>query len=395
MEQRQVDWPSFGVCLGIIVFVCVPLAAFPDAGGRLLERCYDLIAGRLGFAYLLAGIGTTVLLAWLAFGRHGSVVLGVDDAPPEYSTYSWVAMLFCAGIGAGLLAWAPIEWAYYFDAPPFGAEARSAEAAAWASTYGIFHWGPTAWCFYCLPTIAIAYPYYTKRLTYLRFSASCHYFLGAREETRRARVIDGLFMLALLGGAGSSLGFSTPLNRRVRQPPDWRRQLLRARARRRWPLRRALWHQRLVRDPEGHQASQRRQRRARARVARRRRRRRTCRVSRRDLTQQRRPADLGVPPHEQLDRAVRQLRVRRELDDLLLGVVDRVRPVRRSVRHPHLARPHHSPGHSRHGRVGHVGRRTVLHGSGKLRPASPAHGRAGRVAGARCRGGPGRHRGHA
>ena len=211
MEQRQVDWPSFGVCLGIIVFVCVPLAAFPDAGGRLLERCYDLIAGRLGFAYLLAGIGTTVLLAWLAFGRHGSVVLGVDDAPPEYSTYSWVAMLFCAGIGAGLLAWAPIEWAYYFDAPPFGAEARSAEAAAWASTYGIFHWGPTAWCFYCLPTIAIAYPYYTKRLTYLRFSASCHYFLGAREETRRARVIDGLFMLALLGGAGSSLGFSTPL----------------------------------------------------------------------------------------------------------------------------------------------------------------------------------------
>ena len=211
MEQRQVDWPSFGVCLGIIVFVCVPLAAFPDTGGRLLERCYDLIAGRLGFAYLLAGIGTTVLLAWLAFGRHGSVVLGVDDAPPEYSTYSWVAMLFCAGIGAGLLAWAPIEWAYYFDAPPCGAEARSAEAAAWASTYGIFHWGPTAWCFYCLPTIAIAYPYYTKRLTYLRFSASCHYFLGGRQETRSARVIDGLFMLALLGGAGSSLGFSTPL----------------------------------------------------------------------------------------------------------------------------------------------------------------------------------------
>jgi BCCT family betaine/carnitine transporter len=211
MEQRQVDWPSFGACIAIIVFVCVPLAAFPEASGKLLQRCYDLIASELGFLYLLAGIGAMVLLAWLAFGRHGKVVLGADDTPPDFSTYSWVAMLFCAGIGAGLLAWAPIEWAYYYDAPPFGAEPASAAAAAWASTYGIFHWGPTAWCFYCLPTIAIAYPYYTKRLTYLRFSTSCHYFFGGREETRSARVIDWLFMIALLGGAGSSLGFSTPL----------------------------------------------------------------------------------------------------------------------------------------------------------------------------------------
>ncbi|HJN43873.1 MAG: BCCT family transporter [Vicinamibacterales bacterium] len=211
MEQREVDWPSFGGCLAIIVVVCVPLAAFPEAGGRLLQRAYDLIAGTFGFAYLLAGVGVMALLAWLAFGRHGPVVLGADDAAPDFSTYSWVAMLFCAGIGAGMLAWAPIEWAYYYDAPPFGAAPRSVEAAAWGSTYGIFHWGPTAWGFYCLPTVAIAYPYYTQRLTYLRFSTSCQYFFGGREETRRARVIDWLFMIALLGGAGSSLGFSTPL----------------------------------------------------------------------------------------------------------------------------------------------------------------------------------------
>ena len=211
MEQRQVDWPSFGSCIAIIVFVCGSLALFPEVSERVLQSSYDVIAAELGLAYLLAGCGAMSLLAWLAFGRQGSVVLAADDTPPEFSTYSWTAMLFCAGIGAGLLAWAPIEWAYYFDDPPFGAEARSTEAAAWASTYGIFHWGPTAWCFYCLPTIAIAYPYYTKRLTCLRFSTSCHYFLAGREETRRGRVIDWLFMIALLGGAGSSLGFSTPL----------------------------------------------------------------------------------------------------------------------------------------------------------------------------------------
>lgn len=206
-----VDWPSFGASCGIILFASVPLAVFPEAGGRLLERTYSLVAAEFGFAYLMAGCLTVSILVWLAFGRHGQVVLGAGNERPEFSTYSWIAMVFCAGIGAGLLAWAPVEWAHYFDAPPFGVIPRSEEATAWASTYGVFHWGPTAWAFYCLPTVAIAYPYYAKQLTVLRFSTSCHYFLGGREESKGARVVDWLFMIALLGGAGSSLGFSTPL----------------------------------------------------------------------------------------------------------------------------------------------------------------------------------------
>ena len=206
-----VDWPTFVASCGIVLFVCVPLAVFPEAGGRILELTYSLVATQFGFAYLIAGCLALSLLVWLAFGRHGRVVLGAANEPPEFSTYSWIAMVFCAGIGAGLLAWAPVEWAHYFGAPPFGVTPGSNEATAWASTYGLFHWGPTAWAFYCLPTVAIAYPYYTKQLTYLRFSTSCHYFLGGQQDSKSARVVDWLFMIALLGGAGSSLGFSTPL----------------------------------------------------------------------------------------------------------------------------------------------------------------------------------------
>ena len=124
---------------------------------------------------------------------------------------SWAGMLFCAGVGAGLLYWCGVEWAYYFDAPPFGAEPRSTAAAEWASTYGLFHWGFTAWAFYCLPAIAIAYPYYSRKLDVLRFSVSCHWFLKGKQHGPLARSIDLLFMIALLGGAASSLGFSTPM----------------------------------------------------------------------------------------------------------------------------------------------------------------------------------------
>jgi BCCT family betaine/carnitine transporter len=209
--HQHIDRVSFGACLAIILLASVPLILYPESGGEMLVQVYNTIASELGFLYLAAGLAALVFLAWLAFGRYGNVLLGAAGERPDFRTSSWAAMLFCAGIGAGLMAWAPIEWGYYYDAPPFGVEARSPMAAEWASTYGIFHWGFTAWAFYCLPTVAIAYPYYVKRTRSLRFSNSCYYWLGGREDSRRGRLIDFLFMIGLLGGAGSSLGFSTPM----------------------------------------------------------------------------------------------------------------------------------------------------------------------------------------
>jgi BCCT family betaine/carnitine transporter len=209
--KQQVDWPGFIATTVIIVLTCVPLVMFPESGAALVLSLYDAIAVNLSFLYLLAGLGVVGLLGWLAFSRFGRVMLASGDEKPEFSDLSWAAMLFSTGVGAGLLFWAPLEWAYYFDAPPFGVEAGSTAAAEWASTYGIFHWGPTAWCFYCLPTLAIAYPYYVKKVPFLRLSTGCHYFFGGDKETRSERLIDWLFMIGLLGGAGSSLGFSTPM----------------------------------------------------------------------------------------------------------------------------------------------------------------------------------------
>jgi BCCT family betaine/carnitine transporter len=208
---HKIDWPSFLASLAIILMVSIPLLIFPESGGDFLVNLYSIISRELGFLYLLAGLAVIVLLLWLALGRYGGVRLASGDEEPEFSDFSWIAMLFCAGIGAGLMAWAPIEWGYYYGAPPMGAEPFSVEAAEWASTYGIFHWGPTAWAFYCLPTIAIAYPYYAKKISFLRLSTGCHYFFSGEEETRSERLIDWLFMIGLLGGAGTSLGFSTPM----------------------------------------------------------------------------------------------------------------------------------------------------------------------------------------
>jgi BCCT family betaine/carnitine transporter len=209
--RHEIDWPSFSAAVAIILLVSIPLVLFPESGSKILTTIYGFISSQFGFLYLLAGIAVMGFLLWLALSRYGKIRLASGDEQAEFSDTSWAAMLFCAGVGAGLMYWAPIEWAYYFQSPPYGLEPGSTPAVEWASTYGIFHWGPTAWAFYCLPTIAIAYPYYVKKVPFLRLSTSCHYFFQGEEETRAERLIDWLFMIGLLGGAGTSLGFSTPM----------------------------------------------------------------------------------------------------------------------------------------------------------------------------------------
>jgi BCCT family betaine/carnitine transporter len=191
--------------------VSVPLLFAPEAGADLIQRCYDFVASYFGVFYASAGCAALLLLLWLAFGRYGEIKLGDANDKPRFSTYSWTGMLFCAGVGASLMYWSSIEWAYYYQSPPFSVEPKSVDAAQWASAYGVFHWGVTAWAFYCLPTLAIAYPFYVRKVPILKFSLSCHYFLKGKEDLFTARLIDFLFMLALIGGTGSSLGFSTPL----------------------------------------------------------------------------------------------------------------------------------------------------------------------------------------
>jgi BCCT family betaine/carnitine transporter len=209
--RANIDKINFVATLLIILLVSVPLILNPVAGAAIVQQSYLFISVNFGWVYLLSGMGAFLLLLWLAFGRFGKVLLGAPGEAPEFSTYSWVAMLFCAGVGAGLMYWSAIEWASYYQAPPFGAEPESVEAAKWASSYGIFHWGLIAWSFYCLPTLAIAYPFYTQNVPVLKYSIACHYWLKGHEGSAPARLMDFLFMIALIGGAGSSLGFSTPL----------------------------------------------------------------------------------------------------------------------------------------------------------------------------------------
>ncbi len=120
-------------------------------------------------------------------------------------------MIFTASTGSSLLYWGTIEWIYYYQSPPFGAEVGSWQAAEWASAYGMFHWGATAWAMYAVVSVAIAYVYHVKKQPILRLSEACRGLLGDRVDGPIGKMIDLFFVFGLIGGVTTSMGLGTPM----------------------------------------------------------------------------------------------------------------------------------------------------------------------------------------
>ena len=212
MRHPETDWLSFSVTIILLLLVCLTVFLSPDSVSQVIPVFYASISENLGILYIWFGNILVGVLLWLAIGRFGSVVLGDKNEKPEFSDFSWIAMLFCAGISAGLIYWSVIEWAYYYQSPPNGIGPYTTEAAEWAASYGIFHWGLTGWSFFCFSALAISYPYHVHNAPYLRLSTAFRGLLGNNvEESRTGRFIDFLFILNLIGATGTSLGLATPM----------------------------------------------------------------------------------------------------------------------------------------------------------------------------------------
>ena len=210
--EHLIDKPTFFGALGLLLVVTLPLMIFPEQGAAWVQVARDFLTEKLGFLYLALGAGAGIFMLFIAFSDIGRISLGHPDEKPEFSTVSWAAMLFCAGIGASILYWGTIEWAYYYQAPPFQVEPESAEAARWAAAYGIFHWGPLAWAIYLIPALPIAYFYYVRDRNVLKVSEALLPVLGEHKaHGKTGTVIDVLFVFGMLGGGATTLGLAAPL----------------------------------------------------------------------------------------------------------------------------------------------------------------------------------------
>jgi glycine betaine transporter len=154
MTRRSFDlfYVALPACAAIAVLGIVSPQSLEGWARMLVDTAFR----GLDWFFLAITTGFVILSIWLGFGRYGDVKLGRPDDEPEFSTPSWLAMLFAAGMGVGLLFWGVAEPVNHFASPPFG-QGETGDAARRATVYTMFHWGLHAWGVYCISGLVLAY----------------------------------------------------------------------------------------------------------------------------------------------------------------------------------------------------------------------------------------------
>ena len=160
-----------------------------------------------GWGFVLAASGFVVFALWLAVSRYGRIPLGADDELPEFRTVSWIAMMFSAGMGIGLMFYGVNEPLTHFTKPPPGTvEAGTPAALDVAMATTLFHWTLHPWAIYAVVGLAIAYGTFRKGRPQLISSAFVPLLGQKRSAGPLGRMIDVLAIFATLFGSAASLG---------------------------------------------------------------------------------------------------------------------------------------------------------------------------------------------
>jgi glycine betaine transporter len=159
-DKRAVRYLSFAA---VGIFGVWGLLA-PEGMTSTAANAVDFVLSSVGWMYLLLTTGFVILSAWLAFGRYGHLRLGPDDSRPEFSTPSWIAMLFAGGMGSGLIFWGVAEPVTHFAYPPGVVEQASPESARLAMVLANLHWGMHAWAIYAVCALVVAYFMFRRQM---------------------------------------------------------------------------------------------------------------------------------------------------------------------------------------------------------------------------------------
>jgi glycine betaine transporter len=211
VEQRQersgIDSTVFLVAAIIsAVFILWGLLFTDNLAAVFDAVLWSFLVPNFGWVFILSSFGFLAFSLYLAFSRYGKIRLGGQDEQPEFSTVSWVAMMFSAGMGIGLMFFGVAEPLSHMSSPPAGtAEAGTRGAAQVAMEYSYFHWAFHPWAIYAVMGLALAYFVFRKGMPNL-ISTAFYPLLGDRVYGPIGKTIDILAIFATLFGSATSLG---------------------------------------------------------------------------------------------------------------------------------------------------------------------------------------------
>lgn len=175
----------------------------PQGLGSLSAKIVSIQFESRGWFIMLEASGLLILAIYLALSKYGTIRIGPEGSEPEFSTPAWIAMLFAAGMGVGLLFFGASEPLTHFSV--VGEFVPNNEAASLAIFVTYFNWGFHAWAIYGVVGLIIAY-FAFRRERSLLLSAPLLDVYGSKPWTRiLAWVFDFLSVVAIAVGLAGSL----------------------------------------------------------------------------------------------------------------------------------------------------------------------------------------------
>nr|WP_271214392.1 BCCT family transporter [Rhodococcus wratislaviensis] len=197
----RTDHVVFSAAAAAVSAIVVWGLVAPDNLDTTTGKALDWLVTDMGWLFVLSASGFVLFSLWLAFSKFGQIPLGKDGEQPEFRTVSWIAMMFSAGMGIGLMFFGVAEPLAHYVTPPPGSSGGIGTAMATT----MFHWSLHPWAMYAVVGLSIAYGSYRKGRKQL-FSSAFIPLLGRRAEGPIGKFIDVLAIFATLFGTAASLG---------------------------------------------------------------------------------------------------------------------------------------------------------------------------------------------
>lgn len=208
IKNKKEDNRVFYISLAIVLPMCLWAVVANESFSNSANYTLSFLTTKFGWLYLIAMLAFVIFAISIAFSKYGSIKLGPDDSKPEYSTTSWFAMLFGAGMGIGLIFWGVAEPLSHFITPKGSITPGSIEAADFAIKSSFLHWGIHPWAGYSIIGLALAYFQFRKGKSGL-ISSLLEPILGDKVNGWMGIAIDSLAVFATIAGIATSLGLGT------------------------------------------------------------------------------------------------------------------------------------------------------------------------------------------
>ncbi|WP_346837246.1 choline BCCT transporter BetT [Microbulbifer sp. SAOS-129_SWC] len=203
--KAHFDPPVFYTSTAVLLLLVAYAVFFPEDATQRFKALQAGIVDYMGWYYILIVAILLITVVLIALSRFGDIKLGPEHAKPDYGFWSWLAMLFSAGIGIGLLFFGVAEPVMHYLNPPDAAPG-SVEAARDAMVLSIFHWGFHVWAIFAGVALILGYFSYRHNLP-LTLRSALYPLIGERIHGPIGNAVDVFAIVSTVCGTATTLGF--------------------------------------------------------------------------------------------------------------------------------------------------------------------------------------------